>query len=110
MHEPTNSDRADWAYAALTAFAEATGLDRSGDFEHDPAIPVSHLLCDLRHWCDGRGIDFCQCLKNAEVHYAEEVAEEADLGDCERCGAPATTETLDDETLCSECGADREAE
>jgi hypothetical protein len=32
----------------------------------------------------------------------------ADVG-CERCGKPATTETLDGETLCSECGADTEA-
>jgi hypothetical protein len=33
-----------------------------------------------------------------------------DLGMCERCGKPATTETLEDETLCSECGADRDEE
>lgn len=36
--------------------------------------------------------------------------DEEDLGLCERCGKPATAETLDDETLCSECGADVEEE
>lgn len=30
--------------------------------------------------------------------------------DCERCGKPATTETTEGETLCSECGAAVEAE
>lgn len=56
--------------------------------------------------------DLCERIncRNSKANDDPIVVEDDDLGDCERCGKPATTENLEGEELCSECGADVEAE
>lgn len=80
MDEPTNEQRADWAYLALERFAKATGQDASGDLQHDQEIVVSDLLCGLMHLCERDGIDFKRCLANGRGNFNEETdaTDEAD--------------------------------
>lgn len=71
--EPTNEDRAEWAWRALEAFAKQTGQDTNGgDLKYDREIVVSDLLCDLMHLCDRDGIDFNLALQNGQDNYREE--------------------------------------
>lgn len=76
MFIATNKDRAYWAERAIREFSHVTGLAGSGDAEYDPTIPVADLLCDLRHYCDERGIDFDLCLTRANGNYKEEKEED----------------------------------
>lgn len=68
-----NTDRAEWAAAALRHFQCATGTD-----DHDAP---ADLICDLMHWCDRTGLDFEETLARARMHYAAETEAEipADL-------------------------------
>lgn len=85
----TNSDRADWAIAALEAFAEQTGQDKSGDLANEPATVVGDLLTDLMHYCGQNGLDFTKILKDAKRTYEEELAEDDDDGEEEADEAAA---------------------
>lgn len=70
--EPTNDERAEWAYAALERFAHKTGQDESGDLQHDREWVLSDLLADLMHLCDRDGMDFNRCLVRGQTHYKGE--------------------------------------
>ena len=59
-----NDDRAEWAFAALAAFRDATGTD-----EEDA---LGDLLTDLRHWADRNNYDFDAAMDRANHHYQAE--------------------------------------
>lgn len=73
MAEPTNEDRAEWAYSALERFAKETGQDKNGDLKHDRAAVIGDLLCNLLHLCSRDGIDFHACLQSGMENWAEEL-------------------------------------
>ncbi len=64
---PSNDDRAEWAESAITAFMEATGVER-GD-------ALCDLLADLRHWSDKNQVDWQEALERAYMHYEAEIEE-----------------------------------
>jgi len=68
MAEPTNKDRAEWAYDSLGTFMERTGCDIED--------ALADLLCDLMHYADQHGYDFNVELLRADGHYLEEKSEE----------------------------------
>lgn len=70
--EVCNRDRADWAYAAIKAFAECTGQDNSGDLDADIEAVVADLLCDLQHFCAFERISFDQASERAYSHFKAE--------------------------------------
>ena len=75
MSEPSNSDRADWAYVAVEAFAaEVREEDMLGE---ETDLVISDLLCDLMHLCDVAEINWTACIERAEGHYREEIDEES---------------------------------
>lgn len=76
--EVTNELRAAWAETAIQAFAEETGLDVSGELEHEPELVLGDLLCDLMHLAERRGFDFDQILQGAQADYECERQEEED--------------------------------
>ena len=63
-----NDQRADLAQEALSNFGDDNGT----------ASDLGDLLADLMHLCERDGIDFHQCLTTAEIHFNEEIQEEAD--------------------------------
>jgi hypothetical protein len=79
--EPTNADRADFARAALLAYAEQTRYDPA---DHDLSVVevfeeiLGDLLCDVRHLRDqlGHGTDIGLLDHGAYNCYADELAEE----------------------------------
>ena len=73
MDEPSNEQRAEWAYAAVEAFACKTRQDSSGDLKHDLECVVSDLLCDLMHLSDRDGFDFDRAMNSAAGNYQEEL-------------------------------------
>lgn len=73
MDTPTNHERAEWAHASIQLFAENTGLDTSGD---DEETAFRDLMCNLRHWCAERDIDFDDVVESSREVFEEEVAEE----------------------------------
>ena len=73
MDEPSNEQRAEWAYAAVESFASKTRQDTSGDLKHDLECVVSDLLCDLMHLSDRDGFDFDRATSNAAGNYQEEL-------------------------------------
>jgi len=72
--EPTNAQRAGWAYTALEAFANETGQLTSGDFEHDMPSVIGDLLANLMHYCEQEKIDFSLCLARGQGHFRHEKA------------------------------------
>lgn len=76
MKEITNEDRAESAREAVIAFAKDTGLDRSGDLEHDLQLVVGDLLTNLMHLCDAEKIPVAPLLTSSIELYAEEAAEQ----------------------------------
>ena len=80
-NNPSNSTRAEWALAALTAFAEATGdLDL---LEEAPITVLVDLLTDLRHMVDDQtplttipacaSTEWDEAVRRSELHYFAEV-------------------------------------
>lgn len=67
-----NNERADWAEAALDAFALVTRMDTAGE---DYETILGDLLCDLMHWCDRNGVDFDVMLDVARMGYEDETTE-----------------------------------
>ena len=66
--EHMNDLRAVWAWRALAAFIDATGVDLEDS--------VGDLLADLMHWCDRHNFDFEIALDRARCHYEAETSEE----------------------------------
>lgn len=64
-----NDDRAEWAQAALDAFADVTDMDIACE---DGETVLGDLLTDLMHWCDRNGVDFQKKLAGAALNYKEE--------------------------------------
>jgi hypothetical protein len=79
FHDPTNADRADFARAALLAYAEQTRYDPA---DRDLSVAevfeeiLGDLLCDVRHLRDqlGHGTDILDF--SAYNCYEDELAEE----------------------------------
>jgi hypothetical protein len=72
--EPTNNERADWAYEACAVFAEATGLNLEGDDkENDLSSAIGDLVINLYHLCEQRGLDI-DTFEHAKSSYEEEVS------------------------------------
>jgi hypothetical protein len=67
MKETTNNDRARWANAAMSAFANETGM--TGE---DQETIMGDLLCNLMHLADAESIDFDARLENGRLHYTAE--------------------------------------
>lgn len=59
-----NKMRAEAAREALQVFAEDFGLTS----EDDETI-VSDFFCDLMHFCEGRGVDFDDCVQRGRSNY-----------------------------------------
>jgi hypothetical protein len=68
-----NERRADWAQAAVDAFAETTRMDEAGEPRR---TQVMDLLADLRHLCDRWGLDFDKLSQEGLDHYRAEIAED----------------------------------
>jgi hypothetical protein len=70
MSEVTNDQRAEWARAALDAFARQTG--QSVDLPDGDTEVICDLLCDLHHWADAHDLLWDEALALAEMHYEAE--------------------------------------
>lgn len=68
-----NDERAEWAEAAVAAFAEATNMRDAGE---DDATVLADLLADLLHWCDRRRVDFDAALQRGRGNYGAETGAE----------------------------------
>lgn len=68
-----NSDRAEWAGAAINAFIATTATE--------PECALPDLLCNLMHWADRQGESFHSCLEQARLCYAEETSAPAAAGE-----------------------------
>jgi hypothetical protein len=77
--EPTNNQRASWAYTALAAFARQTRQDATGsdELDHSPRVVICDLLTDLCHLCDQLHLHFFDLVQDAANTHDEEVQEEA---------------------------------
>lgn len=60
---PHNAERAEWALAAVTVFAETTFHSRPID--EDAETVISDFLCDLMHLCRVNNVDFDTILDRA---------------------------------------------
>jgi hypothetical protein len=70
----TNAERAMWAEIGLLEYAIRK---EGGDgFYDDAELVLSDFLTELMHYAQRRGIDFTCCIKRAEGHHEDEVAEE----------------------------------
>lgn len=69
--EEMNESRAGWAGRAVDAFADEV-FHRDEDREELDTV-LGDLLCDLRHWCDRKGLNFHEILNRSNLHYAEEI-------------------------------------
>lgn len=72
--------------------------------------PVTHLNTGSWQWADSVEVEgSCVSLEIGEtLPHIQFNDGPSDLGQCERCGAKATTQTLDNEVVCSECGQELE--
>jgi hypothetical protein len=70
MPMPSNDERADWALAALAAFAAETGQAAARDGLREI---VSDLLCNLQHLCAREGVDFKDALADGTGNHEFEV-------------------------------------
>lgn len=83
FEEPDNGDRAEWAGAALDAYAAqtrhdpreqtvfVTGPDDEDGRENAEEV-MSDLLCDMQHLCARWGIEWPAMLERADGHFAAE--------------------------------------
>lgn len=78
---PTNDDRAEWACAALDAFAKRTG-QASDDYPNEDQFReiAGDPLCDLFHTATNAGVTPSELLRRARVHFGSEADEAADDG------------------------------
>lgn len=74
MSDPTNEDRAEWAHAAVEAFADLAYND--GIEAEELETILGDLLCDLRHWAAGHKINFTKAVEGSEYDFNYEVDEE----------------------------------
>ena len=65
-----NDDRAEWADAAIKAFAFTVRMDPVVEGED---TVLTDLLTDMMHWCDRRSFTFADCLRRAQAHYEAEI-------------------------------------
>jgi hypothetical protein len=65
----SNASRAGYAAKALIAY------DRAKNNDEDIPTAVGDLLADLRHFCDGHGLDFDALNDNGARHYGHEANE-----------------------------------
>ena len=86
MTQPLNSDRAEWAEAALLTFMEQTGVD--GDRE-----AVSDLIADLGHYCDRHQLDFIPLLERGISYW------QIEQSDSDRADLPEVKIVVDGEVL-----------
>jgi hypothetical protein len=70
--EPTNDERADWAFVACQEFAEATGLSADDEL---PTV-ITDLIANLLHLADREGMCVESCLDTARMHYEAEQEED----------------------------------
>jgi hypothetical protein len=76
---PTNNDRAEWACAALDAFAKRTGQAGDDYLNEDQFREIAgDLLCGLFHAATNAGMTPRELLSRARVHCGSEVNEAAD--------------------------------
>ena len=68
------TDRTDKISSLMLIFLQRYGFDQEEAQEED--YYIRDLLCDLKHFCDERGIDFYKELERGENFYDHEVAEE----------------------------------
>lgn len=92
FREPDNSDRAEWAGAALDAYAgmtrndpreqtvEVTGPEDADGRENAEEV-MSDLLCDMQHLCARWGIEWPAMLERADGHFAAEHDDEEETDD-----------------------------
>lgn len=105
MDDVTNRDRAKWAMAALEAFTDQAGGKSNGLY-----LNIQDLLCNLRHVCRQRKLNWQDVLESSEVHFAEEiglywVGPEDDLSrlpHCHEC-ANRTPYTFKEVPYCVRC-------
>jgi hypothetical protein len=64
-----NHRRAATARVGILAFARATGLSVEND---GLETVVGDLLCNIRHFCDEKNLDFDALLDHADGHYCAE--------------------------------------
>jgi hypothetical protein len=69
-YEMTNRMRAEWAAHAVSRYARAVGQEHDGEVTEEIETTVGDLLADLRHFCDGHGVDFDAMLQRANGNYA----------------------------------------
>lgn len=77
MTEPTNADRAARGGNALDTYRFSPGM------ETERQSALGDLLADLMHYAGQEDLDFESALRTAEMHYAEELAEEGEDDDDE---------------------------
>ena len=71
--EMSNRRRAGFAAAGVKAFAEEVHMiGKDGELVEDMETVVGDFLADLRHFCDGHGIDFYRACDNGALHYGYE--------------------------------------
>lgn len=76
----TNRERAARAGLALLAHQVDDSWGNKAqarrEIKAEPAAILSYLLCDLRHWCDRKGLDYAKADKRGYEHYSADKAEE----------------------------------
>jgi len=80
--DPTNADRASRVDKVLAGYgASDPARDELEAFSRivDRLDSAADLLTDLRHWCDANHVDFAKMMKQAEMNYEAEEAEEAEI-------------------------------
>lgn len=73
---------------ARRATAKRSLMAGYNDAQADPAAAIRDALCDLRHLCDGLGLDFAEMDRLARGYYVEESVQEPADADLERGVAP----------------------
>jgi len=97
MRHGANADRAEWARAALEAFAKTTGLTMRYD---GLTTVIKDLLADLHHLCDRESLDMDSLIRSGEDYYREET-----MDICKKCHARFDGEAdgIEDNGICKGC-------
>lgn len=72
----TNEDRVEEAWALLACMHVLTGVNPNPD-EDGIHTTLSDLLAHLMHLCNAEKVSFEECLQLAQMHYKEELIEDA---------------------------------